>query len=107
MVVGLVGCLGIGVVAGYATYRIWAQGQRDDQRPADAIVVMGAAQYDGRPSPLLRRAAGSRRSRLYKAGVAGSGGPDRDRRQGRRRPDDRGRHPPGRAIAGASRQAAS
>jgi uncharacterized SAM-binding protein YcdF (DUF218 family) len=53
IVVVVVGCLGIGVVAGYATFRIWAQGQRDEQRPADAIVVMGAAQYDGRPSPLF------------------------------------------------------
>jgi len=40
-------------LAGYAAYRIWDQGNRDDQRPADAIVVMGAAQYDGRPSPLF------------------------------------------------------
>lgn len=28
--------------------------RRDDARPADAIVVLGAAQYDGRPSPVLR-----------------------------------------------------
>jgi uncharacterized SAM-binding protein YcdF (DUF218 family) len=28
-------------------------GIRDDERKADAIVVMGAAQYDGRPSKLL------------------------------------------------------
>ncbi len=28
--------------------------QRDDRRPADAVVVLGAAQYDGRPSPVLR-----------------------------------------------------
>src|SRR4029453_5336481 len=26
---------------------------RDEARPADAIVVLGAAQYDGRPSPVL------------------------------------------------------
>jgi uncharacterized SAM-binding protein YcdF (DUF218 family) len=43
-------CLGIALAGGYATYRIWAQGQRDEERPADAIVVMGAAQYNGRPS---------------------------------------------------------
>jgi uncharacterized SAM-binding protein YcdF (DUF218 family) len=53
IVVVALGCLGVGVVAGYATFRIWAQGQRDEQRPVDAIVVMGAAQYDGRPSPLF------------------------------------------------------
>jgi uncharacterized SAM-binding protein YcdF (DUF218 family) len=28
--------------------------ERDDRRPADALVVLGAAQYDGRPSPVLR-----------------------------------------------------
>jgi uncharacterized SAM-binding protein YcdF (DUF218 family) len=27
---------------------------RDEQGPVDAIVVLGAAQYDGRPSPVLR-----------------------------------------------------
>ena len=39
--------------AGYAAYRIWDQAGRDERRAADAIVVMGAAQYDGRPSPLF------------------------------------------------------
>lgn len=29
-------------------------GARDSARPADAIVVLGAAQYEGRPSPVLR-----------------------------------------------------
>ncbi len=29
-------------------------GQRDGAAPADAIVVLGAAQYEGRPSPVLR-----------------------------------------------------
>ena len=46
-------CVGLAVVAGYTTFRVWAEGQRDDSRPADAIVVMGAAQYDGRPSPVF------------------------------------------------------
>jgi len=41
-------------IAGYAAYRIWDQGNRDERPPADAIVVMGAAQYDGRPSPVFR-----------------------------------------------------
>lgn len=40
-------------LAGYAAYRIWDQGNRDERPAADAIVVMGAAQYDGRPSPLF------------------------------------------------------
>jgi uncharacterized SAM-binding protein YcdF (DUF218 family) len=29
-------------------------GSRDEAQPADVIVVLGAAQYDGRPSPVLR-----------------------------------------------------
>jgi len=65
----LLGCLAIAIVAGYATYRVWDQGQRDDRRPADAIVVMGAAQYDGRPSPVLE-ARLAHAVDLYEAGVA-------------------------------------
>ncbi len=30
------------------------RGRRDEARPADAIIVLGAAQYSGRPSPVLR-----------------------------------------------------
>lgn len=33
---------------------IVAYGRQDHARPAEAIVVLGAAQYDGRPSPVLR-----------------------------------------------------
>ncbi len=40
-------------VLGYAAFRIWDQGNRDERPTADAIVVMGAAQYDGRPSPIF------------------------------------------------------
>jgi uncharacterized SAM-binding protein YcdF (DUF218 family) len=40
-------------VGGYAAYRVWEQGNHDERQPADAIVVMGAAQYDGRPSPVF------------------------------------------------------
>jgi uncharacterized SAM-binding protein YcdF (DUF218 family) len=36
-----------------ALYQVWSTGQRDEARPVDAIIVLGAAQYDGRPSPLL------------------------------------------------------
>lgn len=34
-------------------YQVHDTGQGDEARPVDAIVVMGAAQYDGRPSPQL------------------------------------------------------
>ena len=33
--------------------QVWSTGRSDEARPVDAIVVMGAAQYDGRPSPQL------------------------------------------------------
>jgi uncharacterized SAM-binding protein YcdF (DUF218 family) len=57
------------VLASYAAYRIWDQGTRDEQRSADAIVVMGAAQYDGRPSPLFA-ARLDHAIELYHAGIA-------------------------------------
>jgi len=56
-------------LGGYAAYRIWEQGMRDEQRPADAIVVMGAAQYDGRPSPVFA-ARLDHAIDLFHAGVA-------------------------------------
>lgn len=62
-------CLGVALAGGYATYRIWAQGQRDEERPADAIVVMGAAQYNGRPSRVFA-ARLDHAVALYFAGVA-------------------------------------
>ncbi len=34
-------------------WQVWSTGRNDQARPVDAIVVMGAAQYDGRPSPQL------------------------------------------------------
>jgi uncharacterized SAM-binding protein YcdF (DUF218 family) len=40
-------------VIGFVAFRIWDQGNRDERPAADAIVVMGAAQYDGRPSPIF------------------------------------------------------
>jgi uncharacterized SAM-binding protein YcdF (DUF218 family) len=50
--------LGLVLVAvayyGITLYQVHATGRRDEAGPADAIVVMGAAQYDGTPSPLLR-----------------------------------------------------
>ena len=34
--------------------QVWMASRRDEARPAEAIVVFGAAQYNGRPSPVLR-----------------------------------------------------
>jgi uncharacterized SAM-binding protein YcdF (DUF218 family) len=44
-------------------------GRRDEARPADAIVVLGAAQYEGRPSPVLR-ARLDHALDLYRSGLA-------------------------------------
>ena len=49
----VIGGLVVAVAAGAATFQIWRQGNADERRPADAIVVLGAAQYDGRPSPVF------------------------------------------------------
>jgi uncharacterized SAM-binding protein YcdF (DUF218 family) len=49
--------LGLLVLAGsYFLVNLWLvyrTGESDQARPVDAIVVLGAAQYDGRPSPQL------------------------------------------------------
>ncbi|CAN5687768.1 MAG: YdcF family protein [Gemmatimonadetes bacterium] len=52
---GLLGVLLLGVGLWLFTLvAVFVFGQRDEARPADTIVVLGAAQYDGRPSPVLR-----------------------------------------------------
>ena len=38
---------------GYSFFQVWSTGRSDEARAVDAIVVLGAAQYDGRPSPQL------------------------------------------------------
>lgn len=35
-------------------FQVWDQSHEDELRSADAIVVLGAAQYDGEPSPVFR-----------------------------------------------------
>lgn len=49
--------------------QVWLAANRDESRPAQAIVVLGAAQYNGRPSPVLE---GRLRhvAELYDQGVA-------------------------------------
>lgn len=67
-VVLVAGVVAVGI-AGYATYRIWDQGSRDERPSVDAIVVMGAAQYDGRPSPVFA-ARLDHAVALFQAGLA-------------------------------------
>lgn len=51
----------------YAQIRYYAE--KDQARPADAIAVFGAAEYDGRPSPVLR-ARLDHALVLYRQGIA-------------------------------------
>src|SRR5690606_2113126 len=39
---------------GFCFLSVFTFGSRDEARRSDAIVVLGAAQYDGRPSPVLK-----------------------------------------------------
>jgi uncharacterized SAM-binding protein YcdF (DUF218 family) len=63
------GLLGSVLLVGYMAFQIGAQGDIDERRPADAIVVLGAAQFNGRPGGVfearLRHAVD-----LWKAGLA-------------------------------------
>ena len=49
--------------------QVWRASSEDGAQPADAIVVLGAAQYDGRPSPVLE-ARLQRALDLYEMGLA-------------------------------------
>jgi uncharacterized SAM-binding protein YcdF (DUF218 family) len=61
--------LAAALVVGSTVLRIW-QVARQDARPAsDAIVVLGSAQYDGRPSDVLR-ARLEHALALFRSGVA-------------------------------------
>ncbi len=54
---------------GLALLSVYLFGRRDEARDVDAIVVLGAAQYDGRPSPVLR-ARLDHAVQLYTAGYS-------------------------------------
>lgn len=59
-------------LAGYAAgvyWRIVSHAARDESRQADAIVVFGAAEYDGRPSPVYK-ARLDHAAQLYHRGLA-------------------------------------
>ena len=47
-------CLALAAYYAVTLFQVWNTGRSDEARPVDAIVVMGAAQYDGRPSPQLQ-----------------------------------------------------
>ena len=49
--------------------QVWMASRRDEARPSDAIIVLGAAEYDGRPSPVLA-ARLDHAIDLYRDGIA-------------------------------------
>ena len=57
------------MVVGGTAFRVWQVAREDDRTHADAIVVLGAAQYNGRPSPIFQ-ARLRHAMRLYEGGVA-------------------------------------
>ena len=56
LVVKVVAALVLAVVVylAFTFGQVWLAARRDEARPADVIVVLGAAQYNGRPSAVLR-----------------------------------------------------
>jgi uncharacterized SAM-binding protein YcdF (DUF218 family) len=68
---GLIGLvLMLALVVGGTGFRVWEEARQDDRTKADAVVVLGAAQYAGRPSPILE-ARLEHAKLLYDRGVAG------------------------------------
>jgi uncharacterized SAM-binding protein YcdF (DUF218 family) len=66
----LVGVLVV-VYVGVTFVQVWLASRRDGARSAEAIVVLGAAQYDCRPSPVLEERL-DHALELYEGGTAGT-----------------------------------
>lgn len=65
----LLGSLAAVLYLGWTAAGIWQTSRRDDRPRSDAIVVMGAAQYDGKPS-IVFKARLDQAAELYRAKVA-------------------------------------
>ncbi|MCU1377607.1 MAG: EpiH/GdmH-related protein [Acidimicrobiales bacterium] len=63
--------LGLVIVGYFAVtfVQVWSASRRDDARPSQAIIVLGAAQYNGTPSPVLK-ARLDHAAQLYEAKIA-------------------------------------
>lgn len=59
----------VALYAGFTFLQVWHASLQDEPQPAQAVIVLGAAQYNGRPSPVLR-ARLDRAAALYHAGLA-------------------------------------
>ncbi len=61
---------GLGALYGiYTVWDVWNSSHKDQPVESDAIVVLGAAQYNGKPSPVLK-ARLDHAAALYKRGIA-------------------------------------
>src|SRR5919106_7038162 len=54
---------------GWVGFQVWRQSHQDENHSADAIVVLGAAQYNGTPSPIFK-ARLDQAAYLYKEGFS-------------------------------------
>jgi uncharacterized SAM-binding protein YcdF (DUF218 family) len=61
--------LAVALVVGSTVLRVWQVARQDARPVSDAIVVLGSAQYDGRPSDVLR-ARLEHALALFRSGVA-------------------------------------
>jgi uncharacterized SAM-binding protein YcdF (DUF218 family) len=52
--VAVVALIALAIPVAYFSVRIERQSARDEAQPADVILVLGAAEYRGRPSPVLK-----------------------------------------------------
>ncbi len=57
------------VVVGVTAFHVWAVARQDHREKVDAIVVLGASQFDGRPSSIFGNRL-DHAARLLKTGVA-------------------------------------
>jgi uncharacterized SAM-binding protein YcdF (DUF218 family) len=69
LLAGLVLVALVAVYVGVTFVQVWLASRRDSARPAQAIVVLGAAQYNGRPSAVLK-ARLDHAAALYEAEIA-------------------------------------
>lgn len=71
LVIGTVAVIAAVLVGYYVitVVQVWRAARHDGARPAQAIIVLGAAQYNGRPSPVFR-ARLDHAADLYAQGIA-------------------------------------
>src|SRR3954449_6462477 len=65
----LVPVIAVGLYLVFVAVQIQHQSNVDEARPADVIIIMGAAEYRGKPSPVLR-ARIDHALQLWKRGLA-------------------------------------